>query len=107
MNTWDKPASDDSIKKTIFALQTNGITAYTVKNEEEARKKVLELIPQGKGVMEMTSVTLDAIGLNKALKDSGHPLVKERLVELDREKHGREMQMLGAAPEVAVGSVHA
>lgn len=107
MNTWDQPASEETLTKTISALAANGITSYTVKNEDEARMKVLELIPKGKGIMEMTSVTLDAIGLNKALKGSGHALIKERMVEIDREKYRREMRMSGAAPEVAVGSVHA
>lgn len=108
MNTWKTQANADTVTKTVAALQSRNINALIVENGEEAKKKVLELIPQGAEVMTMTSVTVDTIGLAKELNESGkYNAVKPKLFTMDRETQGLEMQKLGAAPEWSVGSVHA
>ncbi len=105
---WDKLATDESINKTIAALQANGIDAIVVNTGEDAKNKVLELIPKQAEVMPMTSVTLDSIGISQAINESGeYHSVRNKLNQLNRETQGAEMQRLGAAPEWAVGSVHA
>lgn len=101
-------ASDESIARTIDALKANGINAVVVENAQEARKKVLEIIPQNTEVMTMSSVTLETIGIDKEINETGkYNSVKNKLYKLDRKTQGLEMQKLGAAPEYAVGSVHA
>lgn len=101
-------ASDQSIQKTIGALKANGINAVVVENAEKAKKKVFEIIPQNAEVMTMSSVTLETIGIDKEINESGkYSSVKNKLFKLDRKTQGLEMQKLGAAPEYAVGSVHA
>ncbi len=108
MTLWNTLPNAATVQKTIDALRQNGITAFFVEDEEAARKKVLELIPEKSEVMEMTSVTLDAVGMAKALRDAQkYTLVRDTLTSMDRKTQGREMQKLGAAPEVALGSVHA
>ena len=103
---YNKLASKKSVDKTVTALNANGIEAVFVENGEAAKKKALEMIPQGAGVMNMTSVTLDAIGLPKDLNESGKfNSVRTKLN--DKNVPAREKKMLGAAPEVVVGSVHA
>ena len=58
--------------------------------------------------MTMTSVTLEMIGISKEIEESGRfNSIKKKLLSMDRKTHGREMQKLGAAPEYAIGSVHA
>jgi hypothetical protein len=97
-----------TIETTIAALKSNGIAAYCVETGEQAKKTVLELIPEGAEVMTMTSVTLDTIGLSQALNESGEfDSVRNRLISINRETHGAEMKKIGSAPEWAVGSVHA
>lgn len=105
---YDTVADEAVITKTIEALKANGIEGMVVESGEEAKQKVLELIPQGKEVMTMTSVTLDTIRLSKELNESGkYDSVRNKLNAMDRNTQGREMQKIGAAPEYAVGSIHA
>jgi len=105
---WNNLANEQTIETTIAALKENGIDAITAENGEDAKKKVLELLPKGAEVMDMTSVTLDTIGVSEAINKPGeYNAVKSALMKLDREKDHLEMQKLGAAPEWAVGSVHA
>lgn len=108
MNEWKKLAEEQVLNKTIEALKLNGINSVVVENGEEAKEKVLEMIPAGAEVMNMTSVTADSIGLTEEILNSGkYDAVKNKLMKMDRKTQGLEMQRLGAAPEWAVGSVHA
>jgi len=56
----------------------------------------------------MSSVTLDTIGISKEIMESGRfDAVKKKLMIMDRKTQNSQMQKLGAAPDWAVGSVHA
>lgn len=103
---WNTLAKKESVEKTIKALKQNGIEAEFVADGEAAKQKALSLIGEGAEVMNMTSVTLDTIGLPKELNESGKfNSVRAKLA--DKSISARERKRLGAAPEVAVGSVHA
>ena len=105
---YNELASKEIIEKTITALKANNIDAIFVQTGAEAKTKVLEMLPQGAEVMNMTSVTLDAIGVVKEINESGrYNSVKNKLNAMDRATQGSEMRKLGSAPEWAVGSVHA
>src|SRR5579872_5463521 len=108
MSDWNKLADDVTIKKTIEALAKNNITAEVVQTKEEAKEKVLSMVPKGAEVMTMASVTLEQTGITEAINESGNfDSVKKKLFSMDRQTQGRQMQKLGAAPEFALGSVHA
>src|SRR5258708_8801713 len=101
-------ASDERIAKTAETLTANGMQTFVVANAEEARKKVVELIPTGAEVFTATSRTLDQIGALAEIESSGcYDVVRNRLVDLDREGQSRAKRQLGAAPDVLVASVHA
>src|SRR3989344_6651646 len=104
---YTKIPSKDIINKTVQALKENGMEVFIVGDREKAKRKILDLIPRGAEIMNMTSVTLESLGIVKELENSYYELVKEKLAIMDRETQGREMQKLGAAPEWAIGSVHA
>lgn len=105
---WNKIANDKTIGKTAEALKENGIEAIIVQDGNAAKEKVLQFIPKGAQVMVMSSETLIAIGLDKEIDESGnYDSVRNKLNSMNRETQGREMQMLGAAPEWAIGSAHA
>jgi L-lactate utilization protein LutC len=105
---WNTVATDQVIDQTKTQLEANGMTVIVVKSGAEAKEKALELIPAGAEVMNMTSVTLDEIGVSQAITESGKfNSVKSKLMQLDRATQGAEMQKLGSAPEWSVGSVHA
>jgi len=63
MERWAKPADEKSIERAAAALKANGMEIIVAGNREEAKKRVLELIPRGAEVMSMTSVTLDTAGI--------------------------------------------
>lgn len=108
MKDWSQLADKEDINRTIEALKTNGINALFVENKNEAREKILNLIPKGAEVMNMTSVTLDTIDIPKEINGSGnYKSVRNRLNNMDRNTQSLEMQKMGAAPERAIGSVHA
>ncbi|TAL66523.1 MAG: hypothetical protein EPN88_08295 [Bacteroidetes bacterium] len=109
MKKWDKLANKKTIENTVAALKASGIDAQVVENGQEAKRKVLGLIPAGSEVMTMTSITLDTVGLSEEINraDGKFKPVRDKLYAMDRKTQAREMNRLGAAPEVAVGSVHA
>src|SRR5258708_3177769 len=101
-------ASQESIDRTSAALKANGIHVLVVEKGEEAKQKILEMLPQGAEVMNMTSVTLDTIGVAKEINESPkYNSVRNKLSSMDRKTQSSQMQKLGAAPEWVVGSVHA
>jgi len=108
MEKWERIPSDSVLEKTAAALKQNGIEASVASNGGEALKRLLSLIPPGAQVMNMTSATLDSIGAIKEVVDSGKfDSVRNRFAKMDPKAQAREMRQLGAAPEVAIGSVHA
>ncbi|TXG99870.1 MAG: hypothetical protein E6P95_04240 [Candidatus Moraniibacteriota bacterium] len=100
--------SDSVIKKTIEALSARGFAAQLVTTKADAKRAALSLIAKGSEVMTMTSKTLDDVGLAEAIngESSEYVSLKNILMSMDRSTHSREMQEIGAAPAVAMGSVH-
>jgi hypothetical protein len=108
ISRWEKLPSLAVINKTVEALKKNGIDTYFVQTEDEARKKVFEIIPKGAEVLTMTSVTLDTLGISKEINEPGKfNSVRNKLNSMDRKTQAKEMQRFGTAPEYVLGSVHA
>lgn len=105
---YGKLANEEAIQKTVNALRSNNFKVEVVENGEEAKKKVLEFVPAEAEVFTMTSQTLEAIGVDKEINESGkYNAVRARLFAMDRNTQAREMAKLGAAPDYVVASVHA
>lgn len=105
---YSKLAAKEQIIKTIEALGKNGISAELMETSDEAKAKILSLIPAGAEVLTMTSVSLDETGVTDAVNNSGkYDSVRNKLNAMNRETDTLKMQKLGAAPEWVVGSVHA
>ena len=101
-------ATDESVEKTVEALHKNGIEALVFDSKEELKKKVFELIPENAEIMTMTSMSLAELGIDAGINDSGHyNSVRKKSSRMDIKSQGNEMRKLGAAPEYAIGSVHA
>jgi len=108
MEKYEKLASELSIKKTVKALNENGIETFIAENIKDAKKEVLVLIPQGSEILTMTSVTLDSIGITHEINESGkYVSIRKKLNSMDRNTQSQEMSKLGTAPKFAIGSVHA
>ena len=101
-------ATEESINKTKDALIKYVIEVFVVEIGEQAKAKALEMIPAGAEIMNMSSVTVDSIGLAKEINDFGrYNSVRKKFATMDAKTQGQDMKRLGATPEWAVGSVHA
>lgn len=101
-------ASEQQIEKTVQALQAHGMHVVVCETGEEARKYVLDLIPDGSAVYNSSSRTLEVLGLAELIEHASQfQAVRARLATLDRVTQRNEMRKLVAAPDVLVGSVHA
>ncbi|MEK7162626.1 MAG: LUD domain-containing protein, partial [Patescibacteria group bacterium] len=100
--------SREIIERAIGALKANGINAIFAENGAEAKKKALEMIPEGAEVIDMTSVTLETTGIaGEIINSERYKPVRKIFEELDKANNPKEKRKLGAAPDWAVGSVHA
>lgn len=105
---WTTLADENTVRQTMAALKANNIDAMLMNSGEEAKHKVLAMIPKGAQVFTMQSMTLKALELDTAINESGeYDSVRNILNTLDRATQGREMKKLGSAPDWTVGSVHA
>ena len=68
------------------ALQKHGFTALVAGNKEEAKAKVLELIPAGAKVGVGGSITIRELGLIPALEASGHKVAQHWQPGISREE---------------------
>lgn len=103
-----KLADDKTIMETAEALKANGAEVFIVDSKEDAKKKVLEILPKGAEIMAMPSMTLEEAGIAQEINESGnYNSVRKKLLSMDRKTQGLEMQKIGAAPEWAIGSIHA
>ena len=101
-------ASDEQIERAAQALRSNNIHALVVESAEEARKMVLELLPEGAEVLANISKTLETLGLTAEIDKSGrYDAVRPKVMSLDRKTQADEIRVLRARPQIIVGSVHA
>lgn len=101
-------ASDLQIEAVVAALETRNIHAIVVNNGEEAKKLVLDLVPQGVEVYANVSKTLEDIGVTTAIDKSGHyDAVRPKVLALDRRTQADEIRVLRSRPAYILGSVHA
>lgn len=108
MKSWDTLPPKSTIEAAMNALQANGITSFFASTRDEAKEKVLSLIPQNSEVMTMTSVTLSETGILDEIQKSGKYIdLKKKLFSLNRETDDQKMREIGSSPQWALGSVHA
>jgi len=103
-----KLASNDRVERIAKALEVNGIKTLVVETGEEAKKLVLDLVPQGAEVYANQSQTLDKLGLREEFDSSGHyEAIRPKVLKLDRKTQSDEIRKLRSAPDFIIGSVHA
>jgi hypothetical protein len=105
---FERPASDETIDKVVAALTANNIEAVVLPGREEARRRVLELVPEGAEINWAKSKTLEDLGLEKEFLESGrYDALRNRYMKMDRATQGREIRKLIGAPDYMLGSVNA
>jgi hypothetical protein len=101
-------ADDASVQRATTALEANGITVLRAADAAEAKRTVLDLIPEGSQVHHGASESLDAVGITHEIETSGrYEDIRSRTFSMDRETQANEIRHLGASPDFMLGSVHA
>jgi hypothetical protein len=105
---WGTKADDVRVQRTIAALEANGISALRAADLTEAKRRVLDLIPDGSEVHSGASQSLEVSGVLAEIETSGrYEPLRPRIWSMDRKTQADEMRRLAAAPDVMLGSVHA
>ena len=101
-------ADDARVTRAAEALEANGIRVLRVPNAAEAKRIVLDLIPDGSQVRSGASQSLEVAGITDEIEGSSrYDALRPRVWSLDRDTQADEIRRLSAAPDVMLGSVHA
>jgi hypothetical protein len=107
-SSFASPASKAQAQRAIAALEANGITVIQARDGVDAKRLVLELIPDGAQVHHGASKTLELTGIISEIDTSGrYESVSSRVRAMDRATAGATIRRMTAAPDVMLGSVHA
>ena len=99
-----------TIQRTADALRAKGYEVHIAATREEARRLVLEQVPEGAEVGQGASATLDEIGVTEAIEAPGrYDAVRPKTRSMDRStaEGQREMRKVGGVPDYWLNSVHA
>ena len=101
-------ADEARVKRTTLALESNGIRVLRAADAAEAKRIVLDLVPEGSQVHHGASQTLEMTGISDELEKSGrYDPVRPQIWSMDRQTQADEIRRLSASPDVMLGSVHA
>ncbi len=105
---WKTLASATIIEKTTAVLASRGIEAIVAENRDDAKAKVLALIPDGSEVYCMSSTTLEETGILKEIEQgTRYQSVRKGVMSIS-DKEARDLARRAAsACQFAIGSVHA
>jgi len=78
-------------EKVVKALGTRNIEAFYVESKEEALKKALELIPEGSKVAWGGSMSIEEIGLKKAICEGNYNELNRDNAKTPEEKRAIEL----------------
>src|SRR5438876_1045782 len=101
-------AGEAGVRRAMAALEANGIRVLRAADASEAKRIVLDLIPDGSQVHHGASQSLEVSGITYEIEKSGrYEPVRPQIGSLDRTTQADEIRRLSAAPDVMLGSVHA
>src|SRR5262245_58644613 len=91
--SFDELASEDSVRTTVGSLKSRGFVVARARDRAEAKRIVLDLIPEGAEVSHGVSKTLQDTGIVDALAGRYDDLAA-RLRQMDRATQGDEIRRL-------------
>ncbi|MDQ5840113.1 MAG: lactate utilization protein, partial [Chloroflexota bacterium] len=78
-------ADSETVDRTVAALEANGITVFRAGDAAEAKRLVLDLIPDGSKVYHGASETLAATGITDEVEQSGrYEPLRPQIWSMDR-----------------------
>lgn len=107
--TYDTLASEETVTKTIAALEAHAFHAEVVVTKEEALARVKALIPPGASVMNGSSRTLEEIGFVEHLKAGEHGWnnVHESILKEEDPEEKAKLRRASVTSDFYLGSAHA
>jgi hypothetical protein len=103
-----RPSSAERLERAMRSLNARGFLSEIVDSREEARRQVLDAIPEGAEVHSALSETMRELGITTEIDEFGrYQSVRKRLMEFDRATQLRAMQKVASAPDYIVGSAGA
>src|SRR5215469_6906664 len=100
--------SEETIQLVAQRIRERNIEVIIVDDGEQARKIVLERIPEGAEVHSAKSQTLKDTGIFDIINDeSRYDAIRPRYMRMDRKTQSREIRKLISAPDYMLGSVNA
>jgi len=101
-------ASEQTLQNVAKALSERNMTPLVVDTPADARRAVLEMIPDGAEVHSGKSKTLEDAGIFSEFQNSGrYDFLRTRMFAMDRATQGRQIRKLIAAPDYMVNSAQA
>jgi YkgG family uncharacterized protein len=101
-------AEEERVQRTAAALEANGINVLRAADAADAKRIVLDLIPDGSQVHHGASETLEVSGITHEIENSGrYDPVRPRIWSMDRKTQADEIRRLMSTPDVMLGSVQA
>ena len=108
MINWNSLADKTTTNDLIINLKERNISAFFVENGNDAKQKVLELIPQNSRVLTSSSQSLEKIGLPEEIDNSGRYIsVRKEYMGFDHEKEADKIRHSRSTPDYVVGSIQA
>src|SRR5439155_18287468 len=93
-------ADEPSVKRTVAALEANGIIVLRAPDAEGAKRIVLDLIPDGTQVSHGASQTVDVVRIAAEIDKSGRfDSLLPRIWRIERKTQADAIPRLGAAPD--------
>ena len=102
------PAPEETIQHVAERIRERNIEVVVVDDGDQARKIVLERLPEGAEVHSGKSKTLQDAGIFDAIHDaSRYDALRPRIFKMDRQTQAREIRKLISGPDFMLGSVNA
>jgi hypothetical protein len=105
-----KLPDEATIQRTAEALKAKGYNVHIAATAAEAKRLILELLPEGAEVGQGASTTLEALGVTAEIEGSGRfDAVRPRTRAMDRSTPEglRAMRKIGGSPDFWLNSVQA
>jgi len=103
-----RPAPEETIQRVAQRMRERNIEVVVVDDGDQARKVVLERLPEGAEVHSGKSKTLLDAGIFDAIHDaSRYDALRPRIFKMDRQTQAREIRKLISGPDFMLGSVNA
>ncbi len=105
---WNRLAEESAVQSAAEGARKRGFEVFIVDSKEEAKEKLISIIPKNSEVLEVSSTTLNEIGMSKHIDESGdYQSLRKRISEINDEKERMAARKQILSPDYVVGSVHA